>query len=67
MQYIPLSLEAVDLGSTGHASPLLWALPTVEVCDVLPQEEKERKTEREREGGREKEKWREKAREREKV
>lgn len=29
--YIPLSLQAAELGSAGHASPPAWTLPTVEV------------------------------------
>lgn len=36
--YIPLSLQAAELGSAGHASPPAWTLPTVEVIGAVAQE-----------------------------
>lgn len=36
--YIPLSLQAEDLGSAGHASPPAWSLPIVEVIGAAGQE-----------------------------
>ncbi len=38
MLYIPLSLQAADLGSAGHASPPAWTLPIVEVIGAAGQE-----------------------------
>lgn len=38
MLYIPLSLQAAELGSAGHATPPAWPLPIVEVIDAAGQE-----------------------------
>lgn len=38
MLYIPLSLQAAELGSAGHASPPAWTLPIVEVIGAAGQE-----------------------------
>lgn len=36
--YIPLTLQAAELGSAGHASPPAWTLPIVEVKGAAGQE-----------------------------
>lgn len=36
--YIPLTLQAAELGSAGHASPPAWTLPIVEVIVAAGQE-----------------------------
>lgn len=42
MLYIPLSLQAAELGSAGHANPPAWTLPIVEVIGAAGQEREAR-------------------------
>lgn len=52
MLYIPLILQAAELGSAGHASPPAWSLPIVEVMGAARQERGRRKQEKRHRGER---------------